>query len=322
MNTIVQTLSHKHFKDKTVGLALGSGAARGLSYIGVLDVFEQANIRIDMIAGTSIGAMIGAMYASGVPVRRMEQVFSNLNWRQMARLLDPIIPTSGFIDGKKVARFIDELLPVKSFEELEMPLAVTATDIETGELVIIRQGSLLEAIQASIAFPGIFNPVRFGDRFLVDGGLCAPIPTDVVKDMGAETVIGVCAIPEVEKEYTETFTPASEQPSDKAGFLEHFNSEWIENTFRDVWIGKNGKNRVDTAQNNRKPPGLFRVFAQSIAIMENQINSLRIEKDQIDLLIRPDLKDVTLLEFHRAKECIEAGKSATLSTLKSLSEPA
>ena len=309
-------------KDGKVGLALGSGAARGLCYIGVLEVLEESGIRPDMIAGTSIGALIGAMYASGVPVTRMEEVSSSLNWRQLALLLDPIIPTSGLIDGKKVARFIDELLPVKSFEELERPLAVTATDIETGELVIIRQGSLLEAIEASIAFPGIFNPVRIGDRFLVDGGLCAPVPTDVVREMGADTVIGVCAIPEVEKDYQEAFTPVSEQTSDKAGFLDHFNSEWIEKTFRDVWAGKNGKNKSEPPANNRKPPGLFRVFAQSIAIMENQINSLRIEKDRIDLLIRPDLKDITLLEFDRAEECIDAGKSATRTALQQLSEPA
>ncbi|PLY00174.1 MAG: patatin [Desulfuromonas sp.] len=297
-----------------VGLALGSGAARGLSYIGVIDALENAGIRIQMLAGTSIGALIGALYASGIPVNQMEQVACSLNWRRLASLIDPIIPTSGLIDGKKVTRFIDELLPVKSFEELEIPLAVTATDIETGELIVIRKGSLLAAIEAAIAFPGIFAPVQIGDQFLVDGGICAPVPTDVVRNMGAEYIIGVCAIPEVEKQYSEAISPASTQKSDKKGFLEHFNSEWIENTFREVWQGKNNKSD-NRPQPIRKPPGLFRVFAQSVAIMENQINALRIDKDQIDLLIRPELREFRLLEFHRARQIIDRGKEAATAAL-------
>lgn len=308
------------FRNKKVGLALGSGAARGFCHIGVLDALENAGIRIDMIAGTSIGALIGAIYAAGVPVDRMEQVASSLNWRRLARLLDPIIPTSGLLDGKKVASFIEELLPVKSFEELSVPLAVTATDIETGELIIIRQGSLLHAIQAAIAFPGLFAPVRFGNRFLVDGGLCAPVPTDVVKEMGAGAVIGVCAIPDVEKKYTEAYEPATEQQGSISRFLDNFDSEWIEKRFREVWQGQNGKDKRSTSTANRKPPGIFRVFAQSVAIMENQINSLRMQQENIDLLIKPDLNDITLLEFHRAEEVISIGRTATRSALKGLSE--
>jgi len=314
MTAISGNRTTNSFAGKTVGLALGSGAARGMSYIGVLKELEAAGVVIDLLAGTSIGALIGAMFAAGVPVKRMEEVAGSLNWRRLARLLDPIIPTSGLIDGKKVASFVEELLPVKSFEELERPLSVTATDIETGELVVIRQGNLLEAIQAAIAFPGIFTPVRLGNRFLVDGGLCSPIPTDIVRKMGAEVIIGVCAIPDIVKEYTETFSPATSTPDGKAGFLEHFNSEWIEKRFREVW---QGTNRPSAARIDRKPPGIFRVFAQSIAIMENQINSLRLENEQIDILIRPDLKDITLLEFHRAKEAIAAGKAATRDIMAS-----
>ncbi len=302
----------------SIGLALGSGAARGLSYIGVIETLEQAGVRISHIAGTSIGALIGALYASGVPVDRMEQVACDLHWSQLARLLDPIIPTSGLIDGKKVARFIDELLPVKSFEELQRPLAVTATDIETGELVVIRQGSLLEAIEAAIAFPGIFNPVRLGNRFLVDGGLCAPVPTDVARGMGAEMVVGVCAIPEVAKQYAEAFSPLTADKGGRKGLLEHFTPEWIERTFREVWQGRNGR-ESNGSPVDRKPPGIFRVFAQSVAIMENQINSLRLERDRIDLLIRPELKDITLLEFHRAAEIIAIGKQAAQEAMAQLS---
>jgi predicted acylesterase/phospholipase RssA len=148
-----------------LGLALGSGAARGLAHIGVLKVLEEADIPIDIITGTSMGAFIGAMYAAGVPVAQMEQVALEIDWLSMARLLTPVMPTSGLSDGKKLVTFMAELLPVRDFKDLHLPLAVTATDINTGEAIIIKQGDLLEALHASLAFPGIFSPVRFGQRF-------------------------------------------------------------------------------------------------------------------------------------------------------------
>ena len=191
-----------------IGLALGGGAARGLAHIGVLKVLEQADIPIDIIAGTSMGAFIGAMYAAGVPIDHMEKAALEIDWRSMARLLDPVLPTSGLTDSKKLVSFIAELLPARDFEDLNRPLAITATDINTGEAVIIKQGDLLEALRAGLAFPGIFSPVRFGQRFLVDGGLCKPIPIDVARHLGADKVIGVCTIPAVNKQTPETFLPA------------------------------------------------------------------------------------------------------------------
>ena len=193
-----------------IGLALGSGAARGLAHIGVLKVLEKAEIPIDMIAGTSMGAFIGAMYAAGVPVDHMEKAALEIDWRSMARLLDPILPTSGLTDSRRLVSFMAELLPARDFEDLNRPLAITATDINTGETVIIKQGDLLEALRAGLAFPGIFSPVRFGQRFLVDGGLCKPIPTDVARQLGADKVIGVCTIPAVNKRTPETYLPAAQ----------------------------------------------------------------------------------------------------------------
>lgn len=301
--------------DKIIGLALGSGAARGLSHIGVLHALEQQEVRIDLLAGTSIGALIGALYASGVPVSRLEQVACKLNWRKLAGLIGPIIPTSGLLDSRRVTRFIEELLPVKTFEELGVPLAVTATDIESGELIVIRQGLLLPAIIAAISFPGLFPPVRVGKRYLVDGGLCSPVPTDVVRQMGAEIIIGVCAIPEMNKSYTETFAPYTEKSQLKKPFLMRFTPDWIERTFSEIWTTQD---RTDPQKGDeRSPPGIFRVFAQSIAILENQINSLRLDNEKVDFLIRPELNNITLLEFHKAAEAIEAGRVATQIILDS-----
>jgi len=299
----------------SIGLALGSGAARGLAHIGVLKVLEAEGIPIGCIAGTSIGALIGALYAAGVPLARMEEVARNVDWQQMAGLIDPIIPTSGLIDGKKVAQFISELLPVETFEELRIPLAVLATDVESGELLVIRRGLLREALRAAISFPGIFTPVNFAGRFLVDGGLCNPVPVDVARDLGATRVIGVCAIPEVEKRAQEAYLPNPGREVPRKNLLfDFFDSSMVERLLRELWpLGENAEHRP--LEKERKPPGLLRIFAQCIAIMENEINSLRLARDEADVLLRPELNGVTLLEFNKAHEIIRAGEEATRAEL-------
>lgn len=303
-------------------LALGAGAARGLAHIGVLKVLEEEGIPIAAIAGTSIGAFIGALYAAGVPVAQIEKIARDVDWAHLFRLVDPILPTSGLIDGKKVMAFMARLLPVHTFEDLRLPLAITATDIETGDELTIKKGNLLEALRAAVAFPGIFTPVRFRDRFLVDGGLCNPVPADVARNMGAEIVIGVCVIPSVEKVHQETFLPAVETVHSHTtgkSFMERLSSGMgIEKIFQEIWGGEGKQNGAPPTENNhksKKPPGILRVFAQSVAIMENQINNLRLEKVGIDVLIRPTLSQMTLLEFHRASEAIAAGEESTRSVL-------
>jgi NTE family protein len=301
---------------KKLGLALGSGAARGLAHIGVLKVLEEADIQIDLIAGTSMGAFIGAMYASGVPVARMEEVARDIDWRRMTSLLDPVLPTSGLIDGKKLLSFMAQLLPARTFEELHLPLAITATDIHSGEAIIIKQGDLLEALRAGLAFPGIFSPARFGRRFLVDGGLCNPVPADVARRLGADHVIGVCAIPEVSKQAPETFLPPQTTPKVKErAWLDLFNANTIEQAFRRV-LGQEDNEPAEAA--DRRTPNIFRVCAQSVAIMENEINDLRLRQNHHDLIIRPPLEDITLLEFHRADEIIAAGEAEARAELDNI----
>jgi NTE family protein len=297
-----------------LGLALGSGAARGLAHIGVLKVLEEAKIPVFGIAGTSIGAFIGALYAAGVPVQRMEAVACELDWRKLARLLNPTVPISGLVDGRKLVEFIAELLPVHSFEALRLPLAVTATDIETGEALIIRKGDLLEALSAALAFPGIFPPVRFGDRFLVDGGLCNPVPADVVRHLGADQVIGICTIPDVDKQTPEAFMPRIRTNGEQGRHRDLFSATGIEQLFRRL-VGSASLPDPAVEMNDRKVPGIFRVCAQSVAIMENQINALRLADNHHDLIIRPKCPGITLLEFHRAAEIIAAGEEATRAAL-------
>lgn len=173
-----------------VGLALGSGSARGWAHMGVIKALTEADIRVDYVAGTSIGAVVGAVYASG-KIGALEDVALQLDWRQIVSFLDVVFPKSGLIDGKKIADFVRTHVTPKNIEDLTLPFCAISTDLETGSEVVIRKGDVIEAVRASISIPGIFTPVRRNGMILVDGGLVDPVPVRVVREMGADFVIAV-----------------------------------------------------------------------------------------------------------------------------------
>jgi NTE family protein len=180
---------------KRVGLALSSGAARGLAHVGVLEVLERNGIPIDLIAGTSIGAIVGAFYAAGKDISEIKKAVVNLNRRQMLSLADFTIPTRGFIKGRKITEWLKSVIGGTCFRDLKIPFACVATDISTGEEVVIKEGSVVAAVRASASMPVIFTPARLGGQFLVDGGLVNPIPVRILRDMGADFVIAVSVVP-------------------------------------------------------------------------------------------------------------------------------
>ncbi len=192
-------------KRKKVGLALGGGYARGIAHIGVLEVFEREGIPIDMIAGTSIGALIGALYAREHDSKLLRKQAMQLDWLGVTALVDPILAKNGFIGGKRITNLLRRLMGDVEFKELAVPLACIATDIITGEEVIMDQGSVLEAVRASISIPVIFTVVHRDGRYLVDGGLVNQVPVSTLKKMGADIVIAVDITP-TQNERTEYLT--------------------------------------------------------------------------------------------------------------------
>jgi NTE family protein len=180
---------------KKVGLALGGGAARGLAHIGVLEVLEKEGIPVDMIAGTSAGAAVGALYAQGKRAGQIKELALDTGWWKLVSLIDLALPRSGFIEGTRIKNQLKTIIGDISFSDLKMPLACVATDISSGEEVVINDGSVLEAVRASISVPVIFTAAKRGDRYLVDGGLVNPVPVSTVRRMGADLVIAVNVIP-------------------------------------------------------------------------------------------------------------------------------
>jgi NTE family protein len=175
-------------KIPSIGLALGGGFARGIAHIGVLKVLEEESIPVRFIAGTSVGALIGAAYCSGVSTQELEQVAARVRFRDLARWT---LSRYGFASNLRMLSFLNNLLKVKTFEELRIPLAVTATDFASGEGVVFRSGPLADPVRASCAYPGVFLPVTVDGRLLVDGMLAHSLPTKPVREMGADRVIAV-----------------------------------------------------------------------------------------------------------------------------------
>lgn len=171
-----------------VGLALGGGFARGMAHIGVLKVFQEEGIPIDFVAGTSSGAIVAAMYCSGTSVREMEELARTVRFRHFARWT---VSRLGFCSNDRMKTFLGKAVQGSRFEELKTPLAIAATNLYTGDEVIFRRGSLLDAIRASCAYPGMFQPVEVDGRLLIDGLLVHPVPSQPVRRMGADRVIGV-----------------------------------------------------------------------------------------------------------------------------------
>lgn len=176
---------------RKVGLALSGGGARGFAHIGVLAVLEEEGIPIDMMAGTSIGAIIGAFYTAGKDIAEIEEIALNLTRRRILSLIDPTLPRTGFIKGQKVKAWLRSIIGDIDFEHLKMPFACVATDITTGEEVVIKQGSVVEGVRASASIPVIFAPAKWQGRYLVDGGLVDLVPVRVLREMGADFVIAV-----------------------------------------------------------------------------------------------------------------------------------
>src|SRR5580693_3175688 len=171
-----------------LGLALGGGFARGFAHLGVLQVLEQNRIPISFIAGTSVGSILGAAYASGAPLARIIATCRTLRFRDIARWR---VSRLGLASNHRLGDLIEQVFESRKFEDLKIPTAIVATDLANGEPVVFTHGNLCEAIRASCAFPGLFEPVQIGTRYLADGGLVAQVPTSAARDLGARHVLAV-----------------------------------------------------------------------------------------------------------------------------------
>jgi NTE family protein len=265
---------------KKVGLALGGGYAWGLTHIGVLQVLKDEEIPIDMIAGTSIGAFIGAFYASRGNITRIEKIANNLTRARLLSLVDLTLPRTGLIGGYRLKSWGKSIFGSDiKFKDLKIPFACVATDIMTGREIVIKDGSVMEAVRASISIPGLFSVVHREGKYLVDGGLVNPVPVSTLKDMGAEFIIAVNVLPNISA------------------------------TDKTYWTGRKGRGGL-------KGPNLLEVLIQSTYVGSHSLIESALKN--ADLVIEPQLAPIGPADFHRARECILQGELAAEDCIANL----
>jgi len=287
------------------GLALGSGSARGLAHVGVIQVLNAYHIPIDMIAGTSIGSVVGSLYASGASIEQLMEAALSMKRSKTLALLDPALPHSGFIKGHRAEEIIKAIaLKDKTFDDLNIPFAAVATVLKNGAKAVINQGRVIDAVRASISIPGVFTPVKYRDYFLVDGGLVDPVPVDVVKDMGADIVIAVS----LAKLRPRTVT------LDMNEMLKKENDEKDKSEDTIIELKSIIQQKIEEAKSTLKAPRIFEIITQTIDIMESKITEKSLEGT--DIVIVPfGLKHVRDFDFDKAEKLIKGGIMATMNKI-------
>ena len=296
-----------------IGLALGGGAARGLAHIGIIRTLVSHGILPDVVVGTSIGGVVGGVYAAG-QLDALEEWARSLQPRKILGYLDIRLNGSGLIGGDKLAAQLESAIGGTLIEDLPLKFATVATEVRTGHEIWLTHGRMVEAMRASYALPGIFSPVLVGDRWLVDGALVNPVPVSAARALGAEIVIAANLSSDVFTHSTTIFShgPAAEPPPvliepapPKRGFGKLFSAE---RTMKREFFGAGGR------------PGISSVMVDAFNIMQDRITRARLAGDPPDLLITPRVGQIGWFDFHRAEDLIAFGARAAERAIESIQE--
>ncbi|WP_431861217.1 patatin-like phospholipase RssA [Azospirillum sp.] len=288
-----------------IGLALGSGAARGWAHIGVLRALDELGIEPDIVCGTSIGAAVGAAYLTG-QLDELQSWAQSMGLLGMLGIIDVTFRRGGLVAAERVfERFRNAATDVR-IEELPKPYAAVATDLATGREIWLREGPMLDAVCASAAMPGVFPAVRNGQHWLVDGALVNPVPVSLCRALGADLVIAVNLNNEMSTPSRPVMAEAGVAPSTFQQLTQQVGS----------WIGKRPSLRTrffaDQIEEAVKEPApnVLEILAGSIDIMQDRITRSRLAGEPPDVLVTPRLGHVGILEFDRAAEVVEIGYAA------------
>lgn len=269
-----------------VGLALGSGSARGWAHIGIIQALEERGIEIDVVAGTSIGALVGGAYVSGA-LKEFGDWVRTLTTKDVFGLMDFTF-SGGVVKGEKLFGFFEKLHSNPNIEDLEKRFVTVATDMKSGREVWISKGPVLDAARASCALPGLFSPLQHQRRWMLDGGLVNPVPVSAARAFGADVVIAVNLNAQLVGAHLSRQTPPD------GGESEEDRSLWQKMTH--YFSSQDGG-----------PPGFFDVVASSVNIMQDRITRSRMAGDPPEVTLIPLLEDFALMDFHRAGEAIDEG---------------
>jgi NTE family protein len=285
-----------------IGLALGSGSARGWAHIGVIRALEAAGLAPDIVCGTSIGALVGAAYAAGA-VERLEPWVRSLTWPSVMGLLDVRV-TGGLIEGHRLVEFFRARFEDRGIGQLGKAFGCVATELATGHEVWLREGPVIEAVRASIALPGLLTPAVRDGRLLVDGGLVNPVPVSLCRAMGAEVVIAVDLNWDLIGRRHKIADDAAVADGSGAGLLEALLAK-----FR----GGGAAGATDT-------PSMLDVLTTSLNIMQVRITQSRLAGEPADVMIRPRLSGIAAMDYHRGAAAIAEGERAATQAVPAIAD--
>lgn len=300
-----------------IGLALGSGSARGWAHIGAIHALEERGVKPDIICGSSVGALVGAAYASG-QLEKLEQWCTSLAWTTVVRLMD-ISWSGGLIRGARLFNLFNTILDDVDIDQLSVPYGAVATELGSGREIWLRHGKMLDAVRASCAMPGIFRPAVRDGVLLVDGGLVNPVPVSMCRALGADVVIaidlswgklGVYRNRKLDKEVDK----GAEKRIDRDALPDSTVDMPVAPREVPGWLGKLGRGWVARAAKNVEEqvrmPSILEVFTTSLDIVEMRVARSRLSGDPADVLLTPLLPGFRTMDFHRSKEAIEEGRAA------------
>jgi NTE family protein len=310
---------------KTVGLVLGSGSSRGWAHIGAIEALEEEKIPIDYIAGCSVGSYVGAIYASG-SLNSLKAFVLRIDGKKVFSYFDVVFPRSGVLNGtKRLKEFFSMHTNAVDFSDLKIPLMMVATDLSTGKKVVLKSGSILNALRATMSIPGLFAPVKVKDLRLVDGGLVDPVPVGVARALEADVVIAVDLNSGIVSRKKQT--RQARQAAKKTGDPQAYKSELFQKLsdyYETAGINFAGK-ISEMLGRESSTPDIIETVMTSINIMQERITRINLAVEPPDILIQPHLGQLKMMDFDQVEHTIEegyAGVKDKMELIKSLLEPA
>lgn len=283
----------------SVGLALGAGGARGFAHLGVLRRLVHAGIQVDAVVGTSIGAVVGAMYAAGQLENFSRQVLA-LEWHDVLRMFDPVWPRSGLMSGDRAVDWLTGMVGDWRIEDLAVPFAAVSVDLVSGDEIVIREGRVIDALRSSISIPGVFVPHRVGDRLLVDGALRNPVPVSALDAFDVDVRIAVNLHSQPVREILTPSEGRRIRPPLPARVV-------------DAIEGRLARFRRERGpappEDASRAPNLFEILTASMSTLEYELARFRLAAEAVDVVLTPDVRAIRTFEFHKGAEAIAAGET-------------
>ena len=287
-----------------IGLALGSGAARGWAHIGIIEALEELGITVSAVSGCSIGSYVGATYCAGNLAELKSWVMDLSEW-QVAKLMGVSMQKGGLVSGERVFTKLKDDFVTDNIQELAKPFATIATDMRRGQEIIFTEGSTTDAIRASCSIPGIFPPHRYQNRWLLDGAVVNPVPVSLCRQLGVDIVIAVSLGSDFNPAETELHNQQQKKNEDK---FNQFMEKSVE-SFSQWWDSKFPSSDDNEKEATPAPPSIFNCMSNALDIMQDRVTRSRLAGDPPDILLSPKLGHIGIMEFHRAQEAIDIGRA-------------